>query len=140
MRIGSFPPPTPERGLRRDFCKRAVADWTIRGGVGANAVTFADSGCHFSPMTKRIDQSDDHKDDPSAHRSLLELVTPLARQINSLDMDRIANVCVTKIPTIVGSTFASLYVLDEPNHILHLVRCNHPFPINKIVSLNQTPA
>lgn len=90
-------------------------------------------------MTKRIDQSDDHKDDPSAHRSLLELVTPLARQINSLDMDRIANVCVTKIPTIVGSTFASLYVLDEPNHILHLVRCNHPFPINKIVSLNQTP-
>ena len=90
-------------------------------------------------MTRRIDQSNEHKDAPSSGRSLLELVTPLARQINSLDMDRIADVCVAKIPVIVGSTFASLYVLDEPNHILHLVRCNHPFPINKIVSLNQTP-
>ena len=71
--------------------------------------------------------------------SLLERVTPLARQINSLDIDRIADVCVTKIPMIVGSAFASLYSLDEANRILHLVRHNHPFPINKIVSLNQTP-
>jgi len=39
----------------------------------------------------------------------------------------------------VGSTFASLYSLDEANSILHLVKHNHPFPINKIVSLNQTP-
>ncbi len=71
--------------------------------------------------------------------SLLEQVTPLARQINSLDIDRIAHVCVTNVPSIVGSAFASLYVLDEANSILHLLRHNHPFPINKIVSLNQTP-
>lgn len=71
--------------------------------------------------------------------SLLERVTPLARQINSLDTDRIADVCVNKIPLVVGSAFASLYALDEANGILHLVRHNHPFPINKIVSLNQTP-
>jgi len=63
----------------------------------------------------------------------------LACQINSLDLDRIADVCVTHIPSIVGSAFASLYALDETNSILHLVKHNHPFPINKIVSLSQTP-
>lgn len=71
--------------------------------------------------------------------SLLEQVTPLARQINSLDIDRIAQVCVTRLPVIVGTAFASMYVLDATNNILHLVRHNRPFPINKIVSLNQTP-
>ena len=71
--------------------------------------------------------------------SLLEQVTPLARQINCLDIDRIADVCVTKIPLVVGSRFASFYALDETNGILHLVKHNHPFPINKIVSLSQNP-
>jgi diguanylate cyclase (GGDEF)-like protein len=32
-----------------------------------------------------------------------------------------------------------LYILDETNNMLHLYKHNHPFPINKIVSLNQTP-
>jgi diguanylate cyclase (GGDEF)-like protein len=71
--------------------------------------------------------------------SLLEQVTPLARQINCLDINRIADVCVTKIPVVVGSTFASFYALDENNGILHLVKHNHPFPINRIVSLSQNP-
>lgn len=90
-------------------------------------------------MTKRSNKRDDPNSRPSRGGTLLELVTPLARQINSLDIDRIADACVMKIPAMVGASFASLYALDEPNHILHLVRCNHPFPINKIVSLNQTP-
>jgi len=76
----------------------------------------------------------------SLHKtSLLEQVTPLARQINCLDIGRIADVCVTMVPSIVGTRFASLYMLDEANSILHLVRHNHPFLINKIVSLNQSP-
>ena len=76
----------------------------------------------------------------SLHKtSLLEQVTPLARQINCLDIGRIADVCVTTVPSIVGTRFASLYMLDEANSILHLVRHNHPFLINKIVSLNQSP-
>ncbi len=71
--------------------------------------------------------------------SLLERVTPLARQINCLDIERIANICVENIPNLVGVRFASLYILDETNNILHLRKCNHPFLINKIVSLNQNP-
>jgi diguanylate cyclase (GGDEF)-like protein len=71
--------------------------------------------------------------------TLLEQLMPLAKQINCLDISRVADVCITKIPSMVGATLASLYVLDEANSILHLVRHNHSFPINKIVSLNQTP-
>jgi len=71
--------------------------------------------------------------------SLLEQVTPLARQINCLDIERIANICVENIPKLVDVRFASLYILDETNKILHLQKHNHPFLINKIVSLNQNP-
>jgi diguanylate cyclase (GGDEF)-like protein len=71
--------------------------------------------------------------------SLLEQVTPLARQINCLEIDRIADVCIKNIPALVGASFASLYILDETSNILHLYKHNHPFLINKIVSLNQTP-
>jgi diguanylate cyclase (GGDEF)-like protein len=72
--------------------------------------------------------------------SLLEKVTPLARQINCLDIDQIAEICIKSIPEIVGVRFASLYILDEESNILHLHKHNHPFLINKIVSLNQIPA
>jgi len=76
---------------------------------------------------------------PDSNISLLEQVTPLARQINCLDIDRIADVCIKSIPKLVRASFASLYILDETNNILHLHKHNHPFLINKIVSLNQTP-
>lgn len=82
------------------------------------------------------------EDNPEKHDigiSLLEQVTPLARKINCLDIDRVAEVCVTSIPKLVGARFASLYILDETNNILHLHKHNHPFLINKIVSLNKTP-
>lgn len=76
---------------------------------------------------------------PDGSISLLQQVTPLARQINCLDIGRIADACVKNIPNLVGVRFASLYVLDETNNILHLLKHNHPFLINKIVSLNQNP-
>lgn len=71
--------------------------------------------------------------------SLLEQITPLARQINCLEISRIADVCINNIPALVHASFASLYILDETSNILHLYRHNHPFLINKIVSLNQNP-
>ncbi len=71
--------------------------------------------------------------------SLLEWITPLAQQINCLDIERIADVCIKNIPKLVGVRFTSLYILDETSNILHLQKCNHPFLINKIVSLNQNP-
>ena len=71
--------------------------------------------------------------------SMLQQITPLARQINCLDIERIAGICVNKIPKLLCARFASLYVLDEANNVLHLQKCNHSFLINKIVSLHQNP-
>jgi diguanylate cyclase (GGDEF)-like protein len=70
---------------------------------------------------------------------LVEQLTPLARQINCLEIERITDVCIKHIPNLVGARLASLYILDETNNILHLQKHNHPFLINKIVSLNQNP-
>jgi diguanylate cyclase (GGDEF)-like protein len=86
-----------------------------------------------------MNQSCESTDNPHGSVSLLEHVTPLARQINCLDIERIANACIEKIPNLVGVRFASLYILDDTSNILHLQKCNHPFLINKIVSLNQIP-
>ena len=97
------------------------------------------TGLMSDTMMARNKRTDDNSADPPPKASLLEQVTPLAREINCLDIDRIADVCVNRIPVVVGSRFASLYALDETNRILHLVRHNHPFPINRIVSLNQNP-
>ena len=71
--------------------------------------------------------------------SILEQVTPLARQINCLDMERIADVCIKNVPALVGVRFASFYILDDVSGILHLQKYNHPYVLNKIVSLNQSP-
>jgi len=90
-----------------------------------------------------MNQTDNNSDSTAKNLdrslSLLEQVTPLARQINCLDIDRIAHVCIKSIPKLVCVRYASLYILDEKNNILHLYKHNHPFLINKIVSLNQTP-
>ena len=89
---------------------------------------------------RRSNKSSGNTDNnPDSGISLLEQVTPLARQINCLDIDRIADVCIKNIPKLVHVRFASLYILDETSNILHLYKHNHPFLINKIVSLNQTP-
>lgn len=69
----------------------------------------------------------------------LDIITPLAKKINCLDVKRIADICVNEIPQLIGASLASLYILDENSDILHLEKNNHPFPINNIVSLNQNP-
>jgi diguanylate cyclase (GGDEF)-like protein len=76
---------------------------------------------------------------PNGNISVVEQLTPLARQINCLDIERIMDVCMKHIPILVGARLASLYILDETNNMLHLQKHNHPFLINNIVSLNQNP-
>lgn len=69
----------------------------------------------------------------------LDIITPLAKKINCLDVKRIAEICIHEIPKLIGAKLASLYILDENSDILHLEKNNHPFLINNIVSLNQNP-
>ena len=69
----------------------------------------------------------------------LDIITPLAKKINCLDVKQIADICIHEISKLVGAKLASLYILDENSDILHLEKNNHPFLINNIVSLNQNP-
>ena len=66
-------------------------------------------------------------------------IAPLAQQLNCLDIKKIADICINRIPELVGVRLASLYILDETSDILHLEDNNHDFLINNIVSLNQNP-
>lgn len=69
----------------------------------------------------------------------LSEIAPLAQQLNCLDIKKIADICINRIPELVGVRLASLYILDETSDILHLEDNNHDFLINNIVSLNQNP-
>jgi len=90
-------------------------------------------------MHRRNKCTESTVDKADGNISLVEQLTPLARQINCLDIERITDVCMKHIPNLVDARLASLYILDETNNILHLQKHNHPFLINKIVSLNQNP-
>jgi len=86
-----------------------------------------------------IQNSKNTAKDYNSEASLLERVTPLARRLNCLDLEKIADICVKNIPELVGVRFASLYILEETSNILHLHSYNHPYLLNRIVSLNQNP-
>jgi len=90
-------------------------------------------------MARKTEDSEKDAERRGADMLSLEQITPLAQRVNSLDIEQIAEVCIRKIPELVGARFASLYVLDDMTGILHLQRYNHPFLLNKIVSLNQNP-
>lgn len=90
-------------------------------------------------MTREQEQTKPSERLCSAGECRLVTITPLAKQINCLDVKRIADLCVTEIPRLIGAKLASLYLLDESSDILHLEKNNHPFLINNIVSLNQNP-
>ncbi len=70
----------------------------------------------------------------------LDIVTPLAKELNCLDIEKISRVCIDKITELIGAKLASLYILEDGSDILHLEKHNHSFLINHIVSLNQNPA
>ena len=91
-------------------------------------------------MSKKIKSDSDQKATGCSDSSCrLDIITPLAKKINCLDVKRIAEICIHEIPKLVGAKLASLYILDESSDILHLEKNNHPFLINNIVSLNQNP-
>jgi len=75
----------------------------------------------------------------SGQRCHLIEIAPLAQQLNCLDIKKIADICINRIPALIGVQLASLYILDETSDILHLEANNHDFLINNIVSLNQNP-
>ncbi len=66
-------------------------------------------------------------------------ISQLSRQINCLNLKKIALVCIEKIPELISARFASLYSYDDNNNTLQLLRHNHPYTIDKNVDLSLCP-
>ncbi|MDD4888633.1 MAG: sensor domain-containing diguanylate cyclase, partial [Phycisphaerae bacterium] len=66
-------------------------------------------------------------------------IVRLSQQISSLHLDQVVQLCVQRIPPLLGVKLVSLYFHDEPKHVLRLQRHNHPYPINAVVSLEDRP-
>ena len=66
-------------------------------------------------------------------------VTRLCQQINSLQLDQVVQLCIQRVPPLLGAKLASLYLLDEGKRLLRLQQHNHPYPINAVISLDERP-
>ncbi|MBN1846433.1 MAG: GGDEF domain-containing protein [Sedimentisphaerales bacterium] len=67
----------------------------------------------------------------------LQQAGTLARRINCLDLESIATVCIEEIPRLIAGRFASLYRYDAGKKVLHLLRHNHPYPIERLVVMSE---
>lgn len=63
----------------------------------------------------------------------------LSKEINCLDIDRIVEICVTKLPKLVDAELVSVYFHNEENRELVLKSSSHPYPLTERISLDETP-
>ncbi len=63
----------------------------------------------------------------------------LSKEINCLDVDRIVEICLTKMPHMVDAKLASVYFHNEENRELVLKGSNHPYPVTERISLDEAP-
>jgi diguanylate cyclase (GGDEF)-like protein len=69
----------------------------------------------------------------------LELLTRLTKEINSLNPEKIFDVCVTKIPFLMNARYASVYLFDDERRALHLKKHSHNRPIERVVDPTKEP-
>ena len=62
-------------------------------------------------------------------------ISTLSRRINSLDLGKIAQVCIDEIPELISARFASLYQYNSEKKELYLLSHNHPYSIDHKVVL-----
>ena len=55
----------------------------------------------------------------------------LSKEINCLDIDRIVEICVTKLPKLVDAELVSVYFHNEENRELVLKSSSHPYPLTE---------
>jgi diguanylate cyclase (GGDEF)-like protein len=71
--------------------------------------------------------------------SKINRISQLSRQINCLNLKRISLVCIEKIPELISARFASIYLYNEQDNVLQLLRHNHPYSIEREVHLSEHP-
>jgi len=90
---------------------------------------------HISSLQKRVNQIDS---DLVIHSEVIDKVNHisiLSRRINSLDLGKIAQVCIDEIPELISARFASLYQYNAEKQELYLLSHNHPYAIDHKVVL-----
>jgi diguanylate cyclase (GGDEF)-like protein len=106
-----------------------------------NAIRLESTIHDIQPRVEQLHQHLQQADfQLGAQKKVLEKirqVSRLSRRINCLDLDAIASICIEEIPTLIASRFASLYQFDPDKEILHLLRHNHPYPIDRLVVLTE---
>lgn len=65
----------------------------------------------------------------------LGMINRISQELNSLDMDKIAEIAVNKIPELLEAKYCSLFLYDYQNDELSLRSHNHPQEINQKVSI-----
>ncbi|MCP4711564.1 MAG: sensor domain-containing diguanylate cyclase [Planctomycetes bacterium] len=90
---------------------------------------------HISTLENQVNKIDS---DLLIHSEVIDKVNRisiLSRRINSLDLGRIAQVCIDEIPELISARFASLYQYDAEKKELYLLSHNHPYSIDHKVVL-----
>ena len=87
---------------------------------------------HFRQRVRSLDLQ---REKLSSVLETMNLLSRLSREISLLDLDEIINVCVTKVPHIVGARYASFYLHDFDQKVLRLNRHNHGYRIDEVVPI-----
>lgn len=69
----------------------------------------------------------------------LEILTSLTKELASFDLDGVLEVCVQRIPFLVGARYASVYLYDRAGQRLVLKHHTHDREINHDVELSENP-
>jgi len=65
------------------------------------------------------------------------MLARMSEDMNCLNMDEIAAICVEKVPALMEAHYVSLYLYDYANHTLVLRKHNHPRRIARVVDLEK---
>jgi diguanylate cyclase (GGDEF)-like protein len=79
------------------------------------------------------------RQDFSSLNEKLDLLTRLTKEINALNIDRIFEVCVTKIPFLLNARFASIYLYDDARQRLYLKKHSHNRQIERVIDPEKSP-
>lgn len=68
-----------------------------------------------------------------------DLLNQMTRELTALDSDRIFDVCVTKVPYLLGARYASVYLYDDKREKLILKKHSHPRHLDHVIDAKENP-
>jgi len=94
-----------------------------------------DTRQYLMHLQQHLQQADIQLDVQKKVMEKIRQVSRLSRRINCLNLDAIASICIEEIPSLIAGRYASLYRYDPEKKVMHLLRHNHPYPIDRLVVL-----